>query len=106
MFVFCKMNIFLLSSLSNMIIDSVSCWVCGQWVCGWGVGGRLVDESVVRGFNKTQEKNMFEVLVLPLQFGRGLFCYSSFSFFYIDNKVETNLIARSSHSNLTITKDT
>ena len=89
-----------------MIIDSVSCWVCGQWVCGWVVGGRLVDESVVSGFNKTQEKNMFEVLVLPLQFGRGLFCYSSFSFFYIDNKVETNLIARSSHSNLTITKDT
>ena len=55
MLVFCKMNMSLLSSLPNMIIDSVSGWVGSQWVgiCGrWSVGWW----TVVRGFNKTQEK--------------------------------------------------
>ena len=33
-FVFCKMNMFLLSSLSNMIQDSASRWVGGRWVGG------------------------------------------------------------------------
>ena len=47
---------FLLSSLPNMIIDSVSHWVGSQWVAGLVVGGRFVGGSVVRGFNKTQEK--------------------------------------------------
>ena len=47
------MNIFLLSSLSNMIIDSASHWVGGRWsVERWSVVGGLV----VRGFIKTQEK--------------------------------------------------
>ena len=31
-FVFCKMNMFLLSTLPDMIIDSVSRWVVSQWV--------------------------------------------------------------------------
>ena len=43
---------------------------------------------------------MVEVVISPVHFGRGLFCYSNFIFFYIDDKKETNLIARSSHSNL------
>ena len=49
--VFCKMNMFLLSSLSNMIIDSAS-----YWVGGCLVSGGLIGRSVVHGFNKTQEK--------------------------------------------------
>ena len=60
------------------------------------VGGRLFGGSVVREFNKTR-KNMCGVMISPAHFGRDLFCYSSFNFFYIDNKEETNLIARSSH---------
>ena len=44
--VFYKMNIFLLSSLSNMIIDSGSRWV----------GGSLVGGSAISEFSKTQEK--------------------------------------------------
>ena len=60
-FVFCKMNMLLLPSLSNMIIDSASCWVGGRWlvsreVSGRWSGGRLNGGSVVYGFNKTQEK--------------------------------------------------
>ena len=43
---------------------------------------------------------MFEGVISSLHFGRGLFCYSNFNFFYIDDKEETNLIFRSSHSNL------
>ena len=30
--VFCKINMFLLSNLPNLIIDSVSCWVSSRWV--------------------------------------------------------------------------
>ena len=43
---------------------------------------------------------MFEVVILPVQIGRGLFCSSIFIFFYIDDKEKINLITRSSHSNL------
>ena len=58
--VFCKMNMLLLSSLPNMIIDSVSHWVGSRWVAGQVVGGRFVGGSVVRGFNETQEKACLE----------------------------------------------
>ena len=57
------------------------------------VGGQLVGGSVVRGFNKAQEK-----------FGGCFFCYSNFILFYIDVKGKANLIARSSHSNLVVTR--
>ena len=43
---------------------------------------------------------MLGVLISPVHFDRGLFCYSNFIFFYIDDKEKTNLIARSSHLNL------
>ena len=42
---------------------------------------------------------MFRVVISPVHFGRGLFCYSNFNFSYTDDKEETNLIARSGHSN-------
>ena len=42
---------------------------------------------------------MFGVVILPLHFGRGLFYYSNFNCFNIGEE-ETNLILRSSHSNL------
>ena len=45
-------------------------------------------------------KNMFGVVISPVQFGRGLFCSSIFISFHIDNTEKINLIARSSHSNL------
>ena len=45
---FCKLNILLFSSLSNMITASVSQWVGGS-VGNWS----LVGGSVVGGFNKT-----------------------------------------------------
>ena len=60
MLVFCKMNMFLLSNLSNIIVDSVSHWVGSRWVAGYVVGGRLVGGSAVRGFNKTQKKTCLE----------------------------------------------
>ena len=58
MFVFCKVNVLLSSSLLNMIIGSVGRWVCGRWVGGsvgkWSVvGWSVVGGSVVGGFNKT-----------------------------------------------------
>ena len=52
--VFCKMNMFLLSSLPNMIG-----LVAGGLVGMWSVVSWLVD-SVVRGFNKTQEKTWLQ----------------------------------------------
>ena len=58
--VFCKMNMFLLSSLSNRTVDSVSRWVGSRWVAVLVVGGRLVGGSVVRRFNETQEKTCLE----------------------------------------------
>ena len=42
---------------------------------------------------------MFGVVILPVQFDRGLFRSSIFIFFYIDDKEKVNLIARSSHWN-------
>ena len=38
---------------------------------------------------------MFGVVISHVHFGRGLFSYSNFNFFYIDDKEETNLISRS-----------
>ena len=67
-FLFCKMNMFLFPSFSNMIIDSVS-------RC---VGSRLVNELVVRGFNNTKKKSMFVAVTSFVHFGQGLFCYSNF----------------------------
>ena len=49
------MNMFLLSSLPDMIIDSVTHWAGSRWVAGLVVGVRLVGGSVVRRFNETQE---------------------------------------------------
>ena len=40
---------------------------------------------------------MLGVVILPVHFGRGLFCSSNFIFFYIDNKEEINLILESGH---------
>ena len=45
------------------------------------VGDRLAGGLTVRGLNKIQEKNMFRVVISPVRFGRGLFCYSNFIFF-------------------------
>ena len=75
-FVFCKMNMFLISSLANLIIDSAS-----RWVGGWWVGGRLVDGSVVRQFDKTLEKSVFGVVISSEHFGGGLCCRSNFNVF-------------------------
>ena len=41
---------------------------------------------------------MFGAVISLVHFGRGLFYYSYFIVFYIEDKEETNLIARSSHS--------
>ena len=56
MLAFCKMNMFLLSSLSSiLLIQRVVGSVVGGSVGKWSVvGGRLVFGSVVHGFNKTQ----------------------------------------------------
>ena len=48
MFVFSKMNMFLLSSLSNMINDSVSHWFGGRWV------GSLIFIFSILTINKKQ----------------------------------------------------
>ena len=53
-----------------MIIDSASRWVGSRWVGG----------SVAHEFKKTV-KGMFGVVISPVYFGRGLFCYSDFNFF-------------------------
>ena len=50
------MDMFLLSSLSNMIIDSVSRWIGGWLVSRQVVGVRLLERSVVGRFNKTHEE--------------------------------------------------
>ena len=59
------------------------------WVVGW----------LVQGVNKTQEKNMFAVVIMLLHFGRELFCYSNFIYLYINNKKEARLTATIIHSN-------
>ena len=43
---------------------------------------------------------MSGVVISPVHSDRDLFCYSNFNFFHIDDKEETNLIARNSHLNL------
>ena len=45
---------------------------------------------------------MFGVVISPVHFGRGLFCYSNFSFFYIDKKEDHQ---KQSLESLTIPKD-
>ena len=76
-FVFCKMNMFLMSNLSSMIIDLAS-----RWVGGWWVGGRLVNGSVVRQFHKTLEKKAcLGVVISTEHFGGGLFDRSNFNVF-------------------------
>ena len=65
----------------------------GRWVSGRLVGRWSVDLIKPR-------KNMLGVVISPVLFGWGLFCYSDFNFLYIYDKEETNLITRSSHSNL------
>ena len=65
------------------------CWVVSRSVSRWSVD--LI---------KPRIKNMFEMVISPVHFGRGLFCYSNFNSFYVDDKEETNLIARSNHLNL------
>ena len=47
---------------------------------------------------------MFGIKILPMHFGRGLFCCCNFIFFYIDDKEKTNLTVRSSHSNILFLK--
>ena len=47
------------------------------------VGGRLVGGSVVPRFEKKTEKSMFGIVIAPVHFDQGLFCYSNFNFFYI-----------------------
>ena len=95
--VFCKMNMFLLSSLASMIIDSVSRWVGGRWVSGrWSVGCWVSGPWI----QQNPEKNMFGVKISLLYFGRDLFCCSNFIFFHVNGIPKVNLTARSSHSNL------
>ena len=51
---FCKINMFLLSNLSNMIIDSATRWVDSWWIVGYVIIG-----FVVSGFIKTHEKHVW-----------------------------------------------
>ena len=67
--------------------------VFGESVGKWSVIWRSVD--LIKS-----TKNMFGVVISSVHFDRGLFCCSNFNFFYIDDKEETSLIARSSHANL------
>ena len=53
MVVFCEMNIFLLSSLPNMINDSGSAVVGGRWVNGKVVRGLILIFSIL-AINKKQ----------------------------------------------------
>ena len=59
---FCKIDIFLLSSLLNRILSvgSVSIWSVGRWV-----GGSVSKWSVVGGFNKTLNVAKFKDLNAP-----------------------------------------
>ena len=41
---------------------------------------------------------MFGVVISPVNFGQDLFCYSSFKFFNIEDKDETNLITKSTRT--------
>ena len=51
----------------------------GKWLeVGCFVGRWYVDSIKPR-------KNVFGVMISPVRFGLGLFCYSNFDFFYIDD---------------------
>ena len=63
MFVFCKMNVLLFSSLLNMIIGSVGRWVYGRWVGESAGKWSVVDGLVVGGFNKTRLNHILTALV-------------------------------------------
>ena len=78
-----------------LLIQRVVESVVGESVSKSSVVGCLVSRWSVNLIKP--RKNMCAVVNSPAHFGRDLFCYSSFNFFYIDNKEETNLIARSSH---------
>ena len=71
----------------------------GSVVGGPVVGGRLTSRSVACGFNKIQKKKK-HVWGNDFAFDQGLFCYSNSNFFYVGDKYETFLIARSGHLNL------
>ena len=58
------------------------------------VGGGLVSGLMVCEFNKTQEKNMSGLVA------RLILLYDFNFFFYIYDKEEVSLIAKSSHINL------
>ena len=96
--VFCKMNVSIVKSSKydywfseSLGWYSMGRWLSGRCLVGWWVGGPWIWWN--------PGKNMFEVVISPMQFGRGLFCYSNFIFLHIEHKEKTNLIARSSHSN-------
>ena len=76
------MSMYLVLSLSNVIIDSVGPWVGGWWVGGQVVGGGLVSGLMVCEFNKTQEKIMFELVVRLIL----LYDFNFFSIFMIKKK--------------------
>ena len=69
------------------------------------VGGWLVSGSVVRGFNKTQEKNMIEVVISPVTLVEFYFVILILIFFHIDDKKGTNLCQKQPLEFLTIPKD-
>ena len=49
---------------------------------------------------------MFGVVISPVNFGRGLFCYSNFNFFYIDDKRRNKFYRQKQFlDSLTIPKD-
>ena len=48
---------------------------------------------------------MLGVAISPVNFGRGLFCYSNFIFFYIDDKKNKFDCQKQSLESLTIPKD-
>ena len=50
-FMFCKLNILLISSLLNMITASLSGWIGGRWVGGLVGKWSVVSWWVVGGFN-------------------------------------------------------
>ena len=60
------MNMFLLSSISNMINDSVNRWVGGRWVGGKVVGGLISIFSILMTNKKfDRQKQLLESLTIP-----------------------------------------
>ena len=62
MFVFCKVNILLFSSLLNVIIASVGRRVGGRWVGGSLGKGSVVGWLVVGGFNETPKCSVLNII--------------------------------------------